>query len=179
MSTEMDFFELIRARCSIRAYQPRPVEAGKLTRILEAANRAPSAGNLQAYKIVIVHDAATRKALSRAALHQDSLAQAPVVLAFLAHLDASAAKYGNRGATLYSLQDATIACAYAQLAASALGLGSVWVGAFNDEAVGDALKVRAGWRPVGLLSIGYPAETPEPTSRRPLNELVEELGTRQ
>lgn len=172
----MDFFELTRVRRSIRVYQPRPVEEGKLAQILEAANRAPSAGNLQAYGIVVVRDADTRRALSRAALNQDFLAQAPVVLAFLAHPQTSAARYKSRGVELYAVQDATIACAYAQLAATALGLGSVWVGAFNDEAVKGVLKLKEDRRPVALLPIGHPAETPAPTSRRPLNELAKETG---
>jgi nitroreductase len=173
----MDFLELIHARRSIRAYQPQPVEEAKLTRILEAADRAPSAGNLQAYTILIVRDAAVRLALSRAALNQDSLTQAPVVLAFFAHQQVSAAKYKNRG-ELYALQDATIACAYAQLAATALGLATVWVGAFNDEDVARILHAKEDWRPVALLPVGYPAEAPAPTSRRSLDELVQEASPR-
>ena len=99
---------------------------------------------------------------------------APVVLAFCAHPRRSAAKYGRRGEELYCVQDATIACAYAQLAATALGLGSVWVGAFDTDAVAQAIGARRDWRPVALLPIGYPAESPEATPRRSLNELVHE-----
>jgi len=172
----MDYFELIKARRSIRAYKPQAVEPEKLNRILEAANSAPSAGNRQAYAIIIVRDAATRLDLSRAALGQESLAQAPVVLAFLARPQSSAAKYRSRGVELYAVQDATIACAYAQLAATSLGLGSVWVGAFNDDAVRRVLKVKEDQRPVALLPIGYPAGSPDPTTRRPLDELVKEAS---
>jgi nitroreductase len=170
----MDYFELIQARRSIRAYQPRPVEEDKLTRILEAARHAPSAGNLQAYMILVVRNPAIRAALAKAALGQDFLAHAPVVLAFFADQQRAATKYHKRGAELYALQDATIACAYAQLAAAQLGLGSVWVGAFDDDAVKRVLRTQADWRPVALLPMGYPAETPAPTSRRPLNELAKE-----
>jgi nitroreductase len=173
----MDFFELIRARRSIRSYKPlAAVEEDKLRRILEAANRAPSAGNLQAYSILIVRDAATKQALSRAALSQESLLQAPVVLAFFACPHSSAAKYKNRGVELYSIQDASIACAYAQLAATAQGLGTVWVGAFEDETVKRILQVKEEWRPVALLPIGYPNESPIPTPRRALDDLVREAG---
>ena len=172
----MDYFELIQGRRSIRAYRPRLVEEDKLTRILEAARHAPSAGNLQAYVILVVRSPATKTALAKAALNQDFLAQAPVVLAFFADQQRAAAKYHKRGVELYALQDATIACAYAQLAAAQLGLGSVWVGAFDDDAVKRVLKTQAGWRPVALLPIGYPAETPAPTSRRPLDELAKEAS---
>jgi nitroreductase len=169
-----DFFELIQNRRSIRAYLSRPVEEEKLRQILEAARIAPSAGNLQAYEIKVVRDRATKEALVRAALDQSFLVQASVVLAFLADSSRSGVKYRQRGETLYCVQDATIACAYAQLAAAALGLGSVWVGAFDDDAVARALNHSQGLRPIALLPIGYPAETPAPISRRSLDDLVQD-----
>jgi nitroreductase len=172
----MDFFELIHARRSIRVYTSQPVEEENITRILEAANHAPSAGNLQAYVILVVRDAATKAALSQAALNQESLTSAPVVLAFFAHQQVSAAKYKHRGTELYSVQDATVACCYAQLAATALGLGSVWVGAFEDASVNRILKAQADWRPVALLPIGYADEAPSATPRRALSATAREAG---
>jgi nitroreductase len=172
----MDFFKLIKNRRSIRAFIGQPVEEEKINRIIEAANHAPSAGNLQAYVIVVIRDANTKLALSRAALDQESLVQAPVVLAFFAHQQLSAAKYKNRGRELYSLQDASVACSYAQLAAAALGLGSVWVGAFDDQAVNHILKAQADWRPVALLPVGYPAESPAATPRRAVAELARDAA---
>jgi nitroreductase len=172
----MDFFELIKARRSIRAYQNRPVEQASLNKILEAANRAPSAGNVQAYVILIVRELAIKEALAQASLNQGFLAQAPVVLAFFADPQRAAGNYKKRGAELYSVQDATIACAYAQLAAAELGLGNVWVGAFDDAAVCKILKPQSDWRPVALLPIGYPAESPRPTPRRALDDLTREVS---
>jgi nitroreductase len=170
----MDFFDLINVRRSIRAYTEQPVEAEQLNRILEATRRAPSAGNLQAYMILVIRSPATKAALAKAALNQDFLAQAPVVLAFFGRQQVSAAKYQKRGVELYAMQDATIACAYAQLAATQLGFGAVWVGAFDDDTVKRVLKAQADWRPVALLPIGYPAESPKQTPRRPMGELVKE-----
>ena len=172
----MNFHELIRTRCSVRAYQERPVDGGRLDQILEMANRAPSAGNLQAYSILIIRHPQTKAALLQAALHQNALVQAPVVLVFIARPDVSAAKYSQRGASLYAIQDATIACAYAQLAAVELGLASVWIGAFEEETVSRILKVTGEDRPVALLPIGYPAESPEPTPRRSLADLAREAA---
>ena len=172
----MDFFALIRQRRSVRLFTSQPVEEEKLNQLLEAANTAPSAGNLQAYMILVVRQAETRAALSRAALHQESLTAAPVVLAFFAHHQVSAVKYKNRGVELYAVQDATLACAYAQLAAAALGLGTVWIGAFEDDSVKQILKAPPDWRPVALLPVGYPAESPAPTPRRPLAEMAREFG---
>jgi nitroreductase len=168
-----DFLSLIQSRRSIRVFQSRPVEDDKLQQILEAARLAPSAGNLQAYAIRVVRDHATKAKLVRAALGQPFLADAPLVIGFLADPERSAVKYRQRGADLYSLQDSTIACAYAQLAATSLGLGSVWVGAFDDAAVVTALGSRSGLRPVALLPIGYPAEAPGPTPRRSLEDLLQ------
>ena len=169
----MDFFEVVSARHSVRAFADKPIEPEKLQAILEAASRAPSAGNLQAYDIYAVTAPACLSALARASLNQDFLAQAPVSLVFCANPPRSAQKYGRRGASLYAVQDATIACAYAQLAATALGLASVWVGAFDDAAVRAALGVNGDLRPVAILPIGYAGEIPEATSRRPLTSLVQ------
>ncbi len=171
----MDIFECIRQRRSIRAYQDRPVPEDALQRILEAVNAAPSAGNLQAYQVFVVRDAALRRALSEASYNQAYVAQAPVVLVFCTDAARSARKYGQRGERLYCVQDATIACAYAQLAAVALGLGTVWVGAFHDDSVIRVLDLPDGLHPVAILPVGYPAESPAPTSRRPLSDLVREL----
>lgn len=170
----MDFFEAISARQSVRAYQAIAVEHVKLEKILTAANTAPSAGNLQAYEIVVVRHAATLSALAEAAHGQAFLAQTPVVLVFHADPARSAARYAARGERLFCIQDATIAACHAQLAATALGLGTCWVGAFDDRRVAQILKAPARLRPVCLLAIGYAAERPGFSSRRHLTELVHE-----
>lgn len=170
-----EFFEVVEARTSIRQFQPQPVEPEQLERILKAANRAPSAGNLQAYRIIIVTDPQMRGRLEAASGNQGSVAGAPVVLVFCACPSESAARYGARGKELYCVQDATIACAYAQLAVTALGLGSVWIGAvFEPDVIKDVLRLGEGLWPVALLPIGVPAEQPPRTPRRPLRETVRE-----
>jgi nitroreductase len=171
----MDFAELIQMRQSIRAFQTRPVEEGQLQAILEAANAAPSAGNLQAYEIYLVRGQKQRDVLARAAWMQEFIAQAPVALVFCTHSALAEGKYGKRGIQLYSLQDATIACTYAMLTAANFGLASVWVGAFNDEAVKKVIDAPAGIYPVAILPIGYAAESPEKTPRRKLDSLVHEV----
>lgn len=168
----MDFAELVEERHSIRAFQEREVERAKLENVLHAARRAPSAGNLQAYRVAVVRLPSRRRGLARAALDQDFVAQAPAVLVFLTDAPASGAKYGRRGETLYAVQDATIACAYAQLAACDAGLGSCWVGAFDEDQVRAGLGVEQNLRPVALLPLGYPAQVPEITPRRPLSEML-------
>ena len=168
-----DFFETVRHRHSVRKYQPdMVVEPEKLYAILEMACAAPSAGDLQAYRIVVVRDLADRQALVRASHQQDFIAEAPVCLVFCADPARSATAFGDRGAKLYALQDTTIAAAYAQLAIVAAGMGSTWVGYFDEDKVREALKLEPGLIPLALLSLGYPAELPEPSSRRRLDEVV-------
>jgi len=171
----MEFFDALKARSSIRAYADIPVEEEKLDKILEAVNQAPSAGNLQAYEVYVVTRADQRKELAAAALGQNFMAQAPLALIFCAHADRSSQKYGKRGANLYCLQDATIACTYAMLAATALGLSSVWVGAFDEGKVSDIINAPQAHRPVAILSIGNAAEEPRIRGRRNLSDLVHRM----
>jgi nitroreductase len=168
----MEFHDLVNARRSVRRYQRNPVPRAALEAILEAANRAPSAGGLQAYEIVVVERQDTRSALAQAAHRQDSVATAPVVLVFVANPRRNASRYGDRGVSLYSVQDATIAAAYAQLAAAAQGLGSCWVGAFDESKVGEILGAPRGMRPVAMLPIGYSDETPQVVPRRGIDHLA-------
>jgi nitroreductase len=168
----MDFFDVVKTRQSIRAYQDKPIEPEKLQQILDTINRAPSAGNLQGYEVYLVTKPDVILALARSTNGQDFIAQVPLALVFCAHPARSAQRYAERGTMLYCVQDATIACAYAQLAVTALGLASVWVGAFNEDAVRAAIGVGHDLRPVAFLPIGYAAETPERRSRRALVELV-------
>lgn len=168
-----DFFETVRHRHSIRKYRPEmPVEQEKLHAILEMACAAPSAGDLQSYHILVITDAERRKQLSEIASGQAFIAEAPVTLLFCSEPKRAEKKYGERGERLYALQDATIAAAYAQLAVVAAGLASTWVGYFDDARVKQTFDLAPGLEPVAALSIGYPAELPEETPRRPISEVV-------
>ncbi|HOK46963.1 MAG TPA: nitroreductase family protein [Bryobacteraceae bacterium] len=170
----MDFFDVLQSRRSIRNFANRPVEQDKVRAVLEAANSAPSAGNLQAYEIYLATRKEDRTMLARAALEQWFIAEAPIALVFCTNPE-RARRYGKRGAERYALQDATIACTFAMLAATALGLSTVWVGAFDDDSVRRIIKAPSTETPVAILPIGYPAESPEKTPRRPLADLVHEV----
>ncbi len=169
----LNFFATVRRRHSIRHYQPdMAVGEAELTAILETAVAAPSAGDLQAYRIVVVRDPALRADLAVAAGDQAFIAEAPVCLVFCTDAARSAARFGPRGADLFALQDATIAAAYAQLATVATDLGSTWVGQFDEAKVNALLQLGPALRAVALLCIGYPAEEPALTTRRRLDEVV-------
>jgi len=168
-----DLFTTIRNRHSIRKYQSdMPVEAEKLHAILEMACAAPSAGDLQAYKIIVVTDQDKRNKLSEAANNQTFISEAPVCLVFCSDENKSMEKFGEKGKELYALQDATIAAAYAQLAIVAAGLASTWVGFFDEQKIKDILTIEKSLKPVAMLSLGYPAEIPETSTRQNMEEIV-------
>lgn len=167
----MLFSELLLKRRSIRAYQDKAVDASLLEKVLQAANRAPSAGNLQAYGIAVVRDAARRHELTQLTFGQNWIEQAPVLLVFFADTERNRKTYGDM-AEFFALQDATIACAYAELAASAAGLGACWVGAFDDAKVKAIVGAPDSWRTIAFLPIGYAAEAPELRERCPVEQLV-------
>ena len=156
-------------------FSPKAVEDGKLLSLFGMINSAPSAYNLQSYRVFVIKDAARKEALSVACfdqsfMNQNFVSKAPVVLVFCADPGRAGAKYGDRGENLYGLQDATIAATFAHLAAVDLGLSSVWVGAFKEKEVA-ALLGLAGLRPVVILPLGYADVVPRQTSRRPLKEV--------
>jgi len=173
----MKFGQVIKNRKSIRRFLAKEVEEEKLQKILEIANRAPSAGNLQAYKIYLLKDKNIQEELTKVAGGQGSIAQASVSLVFCAAPTISLARYGARGETLYAVQDATIACCFAWLAAVDQGLSAVWIGPFDEEKVKEILNIEKDLRPVAILPIGYSAETPPETPRKNLSDLIYKIQT--
>jgi len=170
----MEVLAAIRARRSVREFDPRrEVSATELETLLEAARWAPSAGNAQPWRFVVVRDLNLRRGLAQAAWGQGFLAQAPVVIVVCADLARAREAYGQRGETLYCLQDTAAAIQNMLLAATQLGLGTCWVGAFQEEEVSRLLGLPPHLRPVALIPVGYPAHSPPPRPRRPLAEIVE------
>lgn len=168
----MEFSDVLKTRRSIRFYSNKQVEEQKLTKILEAVNSAPSAGNLQAYEIVIVREPKIKEKLMYAAWGQKFILQAPINLIFFANPEKSAHAYGKRGEELFAIQDATIAASYAQLAAVDLGLGSVWVGSFDDAEVNEITNAPHNLKPVAIIPIGYYERTSTKTPRREIKEFM-------
>jgi len=161
-----EFLPFLAARASVRTYDREPVTAQDLEYLIECASTAPSAGNREAWDVVAVTDPAKKDALSRAALRQRQVADAPLVLVVCAHHPRSASRYGDRG-RLYAVQDATIACTYLMLAAHARGLQTCWVGAFQEEEVRSILDIPGEMRPVALLTVGRGSVPPSRTGRIP------------
>ncbi|HEC86695.1 MAG TPA: nitroreductase [Thermoplasmatales archaeon] len=157
----MDVFEAIKRRRSIRTYLDRPIEKEKITKLLQAAQLAPSAKNRQEWKFIVVTDEKVRKELIPACRGQKFIAEAPVVIAGIA----------DPTFRWYKL-DMGIALEHVALEAVELGLGTCWIGAFDEKAVSRLLGVPPNLETVALLTVGYPREEGLKTSRKPLDEIV-------
>ncbi|MEM2676833.1 MAG: nitroreductase family protein [Candidatus Bathyarchaeia archaeon] len=169
---KMDVFEAIMGRRSIRAYREMEVSQEIVEKLIDAARWAPSAGNIQPWEFIVVRNSETKRRLAEAALGQSFIEEAPVVIVVCADEERSARGYGTRGRALYCIQDTAAAIQNIHLAAYALGLGTCWVGAFREDEVRKILDIPVGVRPVAIIPVGYPAESPAPRSRRPLKQLI-------
>ncbi len=162
----MDALECIYGRRSVRKYARGRVRDEDLKKILEAAIMAPSAGNLQPWKFYIVRNINVKRELMRAAYNQEFIYQADVCIVVVAIPHLSGRVYGERGETLYCIQDTAAAIQNILLASKALGYGTCWVGAFNESMVREILKLPPKERPVAIIPIGIPAEDPLPPRRK-------------
>ncbi len=167
-----EVMQIIRERRSIRHFKPDAVPRELVTELLDAARHAPSGGNMQPWAFYVVLRPDLREGLSRAAKDQRFVAEAPVVIVVCAVPEQTGVRYAQRGRELYCLQDTAAAVQNILLAAHAYGLGTCWVGAFSEEAVGQVLSLPAGHRPVAIIPIGYPERPGRSTSRRPLEEVA-------
>jgi nitroreductase len=164
----MDVFEAIEKRYSVRGYKPDPVEDDKLRQVLEAARQAPTAANRQPFRMLVVHTAGREEELARV-YGRRWLTQAPLVVAFVAVPGEAWRRMDDKP---YDEVDATIAMDHFVLAATALGLGTCWIAAFDPAAAREVFGLPDDVEPVALTPLGYPDKDRAVTSRRLLEELV-------
>jgi len=158
----MSMIDVILNRRSIREYQDKEIPEDVLAEILEAGRQSSSAANRQPYHFVVVTDPKLKKELG--GLLCRFLKKAPVILVGCANPKAILT---GKWATV----DTTIALENMVLAAWSLGIGSCWVGSFNEQKVKELLKIPDIWNVVALLPLGYPAETPKQRKKKPKDEL--------
>jgi nitroreductase len=162
----MTFLELARTRCSIRGYAPDPVEPDKLDQVLEAARLAPTAGNRQRYKLIVVHTEGREEELRRI-YDRDWFVQPPLVICACRYPMDPARQRKD-----YTDVDIGIVVDHLILAAAELGLGTCWIGAFNPAAAREILGLPDEVEPVVFTPLGYPAAPPRDKQRKSLDELV-------
>lgn len=164
----MEFSELIQKRYSVRAYRPTPVEEEKLQQVLEAARLAPTAANRQSFQLIVIHTAGREAELKRI-YKADWFTQAPIVICACG---IPAKNWVRKDGKNYNDLDVGIVMDHLILAATNVGLGTCWVGAFDPDAAREVLGLPEGVEPIAFTPLGYAADSPGPKKRKPLSELV-------
>ncbi|MEO0077258.1 MAG: nitroreductase family protein [candidate division WOR-3 bacterium] len=166
----MEFYDVIKQRRSVRAYKPTPIDDNVLERILEAGRLAPSAKNIQPWKFIVVKDPKIKQELVVACRNQEFIAQAPIVICAVA-LEKIA--WGRMGGYWSSYPvDVAIALEHIILAATNEGLGTCWIGAYDESAVKKILNIPDDVKVIALTPLGYPAQETSPRPRKPLSEIT-------
>ncbi|MCK5641759.1 MAG: nitroreductase family protein [Gammaproteobacteria bacterium] len=164
----MNVSEAIKLRRSVRSYQEKEVEKEKLNKVLEAARLAPSASNRQEWKFIVVKDKETKEKLAIAASDQTFIAEAPIILVACATESQSIMLCGQPRYTV----DVSIAMSFIILQARELGLGTCWIGAFEEPSVKEILGIPNHIRVVAITPLGYPAQDPPARPRKKLEQIV-------
>jgi nitroreductase/uncharacterized protein YdhG (YjbR/CyaY superfamily) len=169
----MDFFKAVERRRSVRKFKPNPISSIDLKKILEAARLAPSGSNRQPWYFIVIRDLETKKLISVAANNQAFIAEADTVIVALGNSSAitSGGKVRRSLTRLPHRQDPMIAVEHMVLAATALGYGTCWIGAFDEGKVKEILKVPESLEVITLLPVGVPDENPSARSRKTFSEI--------
>ena len=168
----MELLESIKNRRSIKKYLDLEVPKEKVGMVIDAGASAPSSGNIQNWRFVIVKDKESRKRLADSALQQHWMETAPVHIIVCAVIDTAKQFYGLRGEKLYSIQNCASAIQNMLLMAHSLGLGACWVRSFDEEKVRRILAITENARPQAIITLGIPDEKPPEPSRIPLTHIA-------
>jgi len=167
--TGQEMLWLIKARRSIRRYKPDPVPDDMIEQLLEAGRWAPSASNRQPWAFIVVRNEAIRRQLAQNAAYYvirwAQVGEAPLLIVLCG--DARNPIYRQ-----FLHEDVGLAGAQIMLQAHAMGLGTCWIGGLDRAAVAGILRLPDYLDVVGLITVGFPAEEPEPRPRKPLAEVV-------
>jgi len=166
----MTVLDAIKKRSSIRKYKGDSIPEDLLLRVLEAVRLAPSAKNLQPWKFIIVKDKDLKKKLAEAASGQHFIAQAPLIVVGCGLPDDCYAKMG-RYMKSWPV-DVTIALEHLILEAQEEGLGTCWIGAFDEEKVKSILNIPGNVKVLAMTPLGYPNEKPSFRERKTLDEII-------
>ena len=172
----MDFDEVIKRKKMIREYDSdrQQIPAQIIRKLIKNAHKAPSAGHTQVQEFIIVKDISIKKKLRKAAVNQEYVEKAPVLIVVCSNTSRSVGRYGIRGREFYSIIDGAFASMLILLTAVNEGIGACFVGAFQDNKVSEILELPKDVRPIGIVCIGYPSsvERPDRLERININALV-------
>ena len=168
----MDVFDAIRTRRSVRKYKDQNVPWDNIINILHAGRLAPSAGNLQSWKFIVVKDDKKRSSIAKACVEQEWMEVAPIHIVVLAEPKKTERHYGTRGGRLYVIQECAAAIENMLLTAHSLGLGACWVGAYDEDEIWRILGLPEEISVQGIITIGYADETPEPPPKKRIEHIM-------
>lgn len=165
----MELQEAINNRHSIRSFRPDPVPEEMLSALADAAQYAPTASNLQAWRFLFVNDPVLREKVD---MFSPGLSgKPPVILVICSDMEKARQKGGKNSEVYGCLMDASLAAENMMLKAVELGLGTCAIKSFNETAVRKILEIPEQYRIEMLMSIGYP----EGEARCPKRPSVEEI----
>lgn len=164
----MYFAELCKKRKSCRSYDDTPVTEEEVQTILRAAVAAPSACNMQSWYFYVLRSTESREKLS--GLCAEWVKNAPIVLVVCTNGNEIINRFGDRARDLFVLQDTALASENIMLQAADIGLGSCFIGAFNEDGIREVLRIPPDKRPVGLIPIGHSTDDNPKRERKPLEE---------
>ena len=171
ITTMHDILDVITSRRSIKRFLPKFMDWEKLSRILDAARHAPSSGNLQNWKFILIMDPEKKQKIAEAAYEQYDMALAAALIVVCGESEKAERYYGEQGST-YTIENCAAAVQNMLLEAQSLGLGSLWVGAFSGDDVRTGCGIPEGVQPRAIVAIGYAAEVPEKPPKYPLENLL-------
>src|SRR3989344_4294569 len=156
----MNFPEIIKRRRSIRKYLNKPLEQEKISEILDCARFAPSSGNIQNSRFIVVIKQEKKKKIAEACLNQYWIETAPLLIVICSDTEKIKRYYEKRGERLYSIQNTSLVAQNIMLAAHSLSLGTCFVSAFNEIAIKRILKIPEEIKVHAIITLGYSNENP-------------------
>jgi len=170
-----EILNIIKNRRSVRKFENEEIPKQTIERLKEALIWAPSAGNLQSRKFYFVFNQKIKEKLINAAMNQDFIAEAPLVIVACAD-EQIERRYGKHGKEIHMICDVAVSVQNLMLLAYSEELGSVWIGAFDENQVKEILDLSVNLKPIAIIPVGYPAETPLPPQRISKDDAVVELN---
>jgi nitroreductase len=167
-----DILEIIKSRRTIKHFLPKFVSWENIARILDAGRHAPSCGNVQNWKFIVCVDPEVKQNLAKASYEQYEIAMAGALIVVVAEPEKAERYYGLRGERLYTVQNCAAAIQNMLLEAHSLGLGTRWIGAFEEDTIRDICNIPENIRPQAIIAVGYPKEVPPKPPKYPLETVT-------
>lgn len=167
-----DILDLIKERRTIEDFLPKYVDWDKISKIIDAGRHAPSSGNIQNWKFVVVQNLDRKQELAEASFGQHKITLASSLIVVCGEVTKGERYYGLRGERLYTIQNCAAAVQNMLLEAASLGLGTKWVGAFDEDRVREACSIPNDVRPQAIVAVGYPKSIPPKPPKYPMESLT-------